>query len=468
MKEYKDLIKKMYDAINDFVRCHSAIEKEVFERQKDFIRLSFTDQNIGRLFFDWFIFDHQLEKYHKRLFDVFLDEERGKISRELYEIYSRIGQDRFGIYKVKAVKIGKEFVCEDVISLEEYHIFDTRGSRAAGKGDYIIGRLLPFDNYFIMASDGLFFPKQEYDIIGLFLKNSSESHDRQDAFEMYKALFPERVPEQLSVEKKFILLCKEGGLSDDDAEDIFLEMRMAIKDKKHLADIMQSVLSGMTLPEWVSVEEFGEAFNDVWNQFVGELHQGMEKGPLEKTLVSACTDAMEKTFLYPMKIMSAKEQEEFVEKIQRWSDEWFVAPLEELNGKTPREVIMEERKAMGNPQEEFGYDFQINRIYTDDKQKVEKLFDDAARCMKEGQYQKALEFYQHYSKLWDDNHVVWHNMGVCYVFLLQKRKAEKCFEKALMFYPDYDLAHEKWEQLKSMYKEDMVQMVKHLKKRKKF
>jgi DNA-directed RNA polymerase subunit beta' len=43
------------------------------------------------------------------------------------------------------------------------------------KSNVIIGRLLPFDNYFIMASDGLFFPKQEYDIIGLFLKNSAAS-----------------------------------------------------------------------------------------------------------------------------------------------------------------------------------------------------------------------------------------------------------------------------------------------------
>lgn len=468
MKEYKTLIKEMYDAINDFVQSHPAIEKEVFERQKDFIRLSFTDQNIGRLFFDWFIFDYQLEKYHKRLFDVFLDEEKGKSSQKLYEIYFRLGLDCFGIYKIKAVKLGKEFVCENVISSKEYHVFDTRGSRVVEKGGHVIGRLLPFDRAFIAASDVLFFSRQDYDVIGLLLKNAPESHDRQDAFEIYKMLFPERIPEQLSVEEKFTLLCKEGGLSDDDVEDVFLEMRMAIKDKKASADIMQSVLNRMMIPKWVSAEEFGESFVVVWNQFVGEIHQGTEKGPMEKTLVRACTSAMEKKFLQPTGIMSSQEQKVFVEKVQRWSDEWFITPLKEMNGKTPKEVIMEERKAMGNPQEEFGYDFQMNKIYIDmNEQKAEQLFDDAARCMKEGQYQKALELYQDYVQLWDGNHVVWHNMGVCCVFLLQKRKAEKCFERALMLYPDYDLAHEKWKQLKSMYKEDMVQMVKHLKKRKK-
>jgi len=470
MKEYKDLIQEMYDRINDFVARRPGIEAELFERQRDFYRLAWSDQNKGMLFFDWFIFDYRLEKSRKRLFDLFLADQKKKISHELYDRYAAVGHDCFGFFKIKAVKMGLEFLCEDAVTSTEYHVYETTLTKYINKGDYIIGRLLPFDDAFVTASQCLRFEKQNYDVLALLLKGrSGMRQQRIDAFEVYKVLFPQPIPEKLSVEEKFILLCKEGGLSDDQIEDVCLQIRMSIKDRSASPQqLMKDLIGKFSAPEYFSLKEFADSFIDMWNHFVGEIHPAMAKGPVERMMLHVCTEALEDKFPLPDH-PSEKELRALEKRIDQWTDQWFVTPLKELNGKTPKEVILEERKAMGNPQEEFGFDFRVDEMSEDPfmERKAQKLADEAAEYMTNEEYQKALESYEEYLKLWDENHVVWHNMGVCYAMLLQKRKAQECFQMAWTIKPDYELAYKKWDQLTSMNKAEMTAMIREMKRRKK-
>lgn len=467
MQEYKDTVQQMYEQICDFVRNHSDIEEELFAQEKEFLRLSLAECNAGQMFFDWFIFDYKLKKYDQRLFDVFLQSMKKSIAASLYDVYLNIGRDRFSFIKVKAVNIGKQFVCQDIVSLTEYQIDDRTITNNISKGDYLIGRVLPFGKTFILASQCLCFRKQDYDLFGMCLKNKLiDSKVRIDAYKVYKMLYPERIPEKLSIEDKFALLCKEGGLTDDAIEDIFLNTRIAIKNKNgSISDVIAPVIESMNKPEWFNIEEFYEAFVKVWNSFAVQIHHGVEKGPNEKVLIEILTNKMSSMFPPPKNEL---EKKALTKKVQQWSDQWFVTPLKELEGKTPKQVIMDERKSLGNPQKEFGFHFNIEFVAMDEKKEkeAEKLANDAAEHMANDEYHEALEAYQNYLKLWAENHVVWHNMGVCYAMLLQKRKAEKCFKTAWQIKPDYELAYNKWEELTSMYKEDMVHMVKEMQRNK--
>ena len=468
MKEHTDTTQQMYDQICDFVRNNSDIEEELFIQEREFLRLSFSECNPRQLFFDWFVFDYKLKKYRQRLFTVFLQSMQKRISKSLYEVYVNIGKDRFSFFKVKAVKTGKQFICQDIIDSTEYQIEDRTLTKNISKGDYVIGRVLPFNNTFILASQCLCYKKQDYDLFSMGLKNTlSDSGERIDAYSVYKVLYPENIPEKLSAEEKFTLLCKEGGLSEDDIEDILLNVRIAIKDRnRSSSQIIAPIIERMNRPEWFSLEEFQEAFVKVWNSFAAQIHQGVEKGPSEKALVDICADMMNSKFSPPQNEL---EKNALIIEIQQWSDQWFLTPQKELKGKTPKQVIMQERKELGNPQKDFGFQFNIEFVAMDQKKEkeAEKLACGAAEHMAKNEYQEALEVYQDYLKLWDENHVVWHNMGVCYAMLLQKRKAEKCFKNAWQIKPDYELAYKKWEELTSMYKEDMVDMIREMKKNKK-
>ena len=468
MNDYQSVIHQLYAQILAFVRDRPAIEQERLEREREFLRLSFFDCEPRKLFFDWFLFDYPLKKYRRRLFDVFLQDRRPDIPAPLYAIYTRLGKDRFSLFKVLAVKIGKQLLCQDVFSNRDYQVLDSSFTRHAAKGDYFFGRVLPFADDFVFAAACLAFQRQPYDLMGLAMKNVTRTGtERLDAFDVYKSLYPEPVPEQLSVEDKFALLCKEGGLSDDDIEDILLATRMAIKDPQTSA---QQVLAGLLgkirhPPEWFSLEEFSAAFLAVWNHLVGQIHPGVEKGPLELALLDVMMDALKRNFSTPPG-MSDQEVEALSGRIQQWIDEWFVTPRAELEGQTPKQVILQERQARGNPQVDFGFQFKIepSAVLAHQARQTDQLFEEAARQMAQGEYQRALDLYGDYLKIGDENHVVWHNMGLCYVMLLQKRKAERCLKKAVTLKPDYALAQDKLDRLSSMHRADMVQLVRELRK----
>ena len=467
MKEKQDIIQELYSQITDFVRNNPDIEEELFFREKIFLRLSFSENNHGQLFFDWFIFDYKLKKYNKRLFDVFLFYIKKSIPKSLYDLYSKVGKDRFGFFKVKAIKTGKQFLCYDVITLTEYQVFESTLTKYLGKDDYIIGRLLPFGDAFVLASQCLCYKIQNHDMLSMILKKTAqEKLKRIDAYNVYRVLYPETIPEKLYGEEKFILLCKEGGLSDDDIEDIFLKAKIAIKNKTLLPlEVISSTIEKIKEREGFILEEFYSAYIEVWNLFAEQIHLGAKKGPIETTLLQVCMASVEMKFPIE-KSMSKKQVKNVSIKINKWMKEWFVTPNEELEGKTPKQVIMQERMELGNPQKDFGFQFNIKCLPSEQEKekKAENIFYNAAEHMKNGEYQKALQLYEDYLKLWNENHVVWHNMAVCYVMLLQKRKAESCLKMALVIKPDYDLARTKFEELTSMYKDDMIQMVREIRK----
>lgn len=471
MNEHKDIIQQMYEKICDFVSQTPWIEKELLEMERAFFWLSMEKSglNPGMLFFDWFLFDYTLKKNGKRLFDVFLAHQKNKIPPDLLVLYASIGDDHFGFFKVNAVRMGKEFSCTDLSTKKEYHVIETSFSRHITKGDYFVGRILPFKDAFVLASQCVYFPKQEYDLVSMVLKKAAHlpATKRLDAFETYKTFFPLTEPEKLSYEEKFNLLCKEGGLSDDDIEDILLDASCAIKSKEIISaqQMVKRVMDKMTLPSHFDPEEFLECYIHVWNSLVGKIHSEAQKGPIEISLINASLTLAQQKFPRPEN-MDEKQAARLCAKTQKWCDQWFITPQRELKDKSPKEVIMEERQKLGNPQKEFGFQVNIelvSRLNRQQEEQTDELAGKAAERMNQQAYQDALDYYQQYLEIWDGNHVVWHNMAVCYVMLLQKRKAEKCLEKAITIKPDYKLAVKKLDELLGMYKEDMVAMVKAIK-----
>ncbi len=60
--------------------------------------------------------------------------------------------------------------------------------------------------------------------------------------------------------------------------------------------------------------------------------------------------------------------------------------------------------------------------------------------LKEGKYKEAIAVFREYLKLNPQNYVVWQNIGLAYIKLLDKKKAEESFKKALEIKPDYEIA----------------------------
>jgi len=68
---------------------------------------------------------------------------------------------------------------------------------------------------------------------------------------------------------------------------------------------------------------------------------------------------------------SVKDAEEAMYEFQK---RWMDKPQKELNGKTPMEIILEERASLGNPSKEVSIRPMLQKLPDYDENKAEKLY----------------------------------------------------------------------------------------------
>lgn len=130
------------------------------------------------------------------------------------------------------------------------------------------------------------------------------------------------------------------------------------------------------------------------------------------------------------------------EAIAKAQDKWLDAKNAELDGKSPREVILEERRRLGNKEEKIMIQIFARplNIVTREQKEVVELYNAARTLMREKRYEEAIEKYERYTKICDQNYVVWGNMGVANTMLGNRKEALKCLHRALSLKPDYKIA----------------------------
>ena len=124
--------------------------------------------------------------------------------------------------------------------------------------------------------------------------------------------------------------------------------------------------------------------------------------------------------------------------------EWIAAPQKELGGKSPGEVIREERRALGNPQMEIGYEIQVMPLaHSENEDRGAIMVDQATDLLKTGQAQAALDLFQKaYPLIKDDPEAfrVMGNMATAYTMTGNRDDALAMLKAALKANPGYAAA----------------------------
>jgi tetratricopeptide (TPR) repeat protein len=121
-------------------------------------------------------------------------------------------------------------------------------------------------------------------------------------------------------------------------------------------------------------------------------------------------------------------------------DTWLEKAQQELNGKTPKQVILEERRKMGNRREDLPLALHIRQARDFNYNKAKNLFFRAMDFYEQGSYQEAIEFLEQVIQIDPLNYKVWGNMAACYGQLGNGIKAKRCLLKALSINTDYEIA----------------------------
>jgi tetratricopeptide (TPR) repeat protein len=208
----------------------------------------------------------------------------------------------------------------------------------------------------------------------------------------------------------------------------------------------------------------------LWNKYPRKEFGGKSPGevcsigPKEQLLISDLLNETMKN-VDPDDFPSIKEAEKAVDKFR---DLWLKTPQEELDGRTPVEAILEERREVGNPNKNFTFGVKIEGIRDYDVNKAERLYVEEVQALEQGALIKAAELFEEVTKMYPENYRAWGNLGCCFAYLGDKKEAIKCYKKALSIEPDYEFAREsldwvKGQTEKQLFAEGMLGTLQALK-----
>lgn len=458
--EYRDLMDEFYNRIVEFIHDRPAFIKglERMEAYFSFFQIGETEKR--KIVFDRFVFDRKSKIQGKRVLDHFLADEQD-LSRNLKTVCEGFRNNAFSLFEVKALRIGKEALIYDLVHDKEYQVRDESVSSHLAKGQCAFLRVLPFKNYFILTGTAFGFPKDVTPILKLTTRNMKEAATKKrqklsiGPLEMCEIFFSQEKRETLPPIERFRLFCEEAGLDKSTIDEVLDRTRKkAFGQEGHYGDILSELYRKLDPRRLIDPKELSSAYIEVWNGFITQGKPGTEKGPMERTLIGICMDYVRNQI--DPKVKGAEV------KINELQERWLKIPLEEFDGRTPTEVILEERERLGNPQKEVKFSVVLTELRPgeDLAKQAEATFHEALALMKENKPTEALKVYEEHLRIHPDNFVAWQNKGVCYLLLLDKKEATACFEKALSINPGYEMARRNLKILKRATQADLERMAK--------
>lgn len=426
--DYRDFMEEFYRDILEFIVSTPVLFAKLKEQESLFDLMALEPHQRKFMALDWFIFDYKMPDTNYGVLDDFI--ENSGTHPDNKEICRQFKNSWYGIFEVMALKTGKETILRELFGSVQHHVTDGTLTKLIQKGDVIIGRILPFEDIKIMAASAVKMPPEAATIIrinrGRFegIKGNLTPAD-------VAGLFGKKDKVEMSDKDRLLHEAGRAGFSADETLKLIKELEEGAKGTAMPTEIIDPYARTVMNKNNKMAESFLDAVYKFWNSL---LPFTASKGPIETAVIELAMSFMQ-TQLQKRKITNQDEADKIVQ-------EWMKLPNMALDGKSPEQAVIDERKQLGNPELRVGYSFQVKEICAENEKEkeAEKLYNQALELGQNGKHAAALKLYKQYCELSDINHVVHHNMAVSHFFLGHYKKAKEHLEKALKLKPDYEKA----------------------------
>ncbi|MEA1964240.1 MAG: hypothetical protein U9O41_03825 [Candidatus Aerophobetes bacterium] len=320
-------------------------------------------------FVDYFLFSYSSSHYRMSPLELFLSQKLSGFNKKDKKIYSGFKFHIYSAFEVLKIAVGSHFTAKDLPSDKIYKIRENRGTYQLKEGDFIIARILPYEKDYALSHLSLFIPKDASYLVKREWKRMSPKGRKEfDPVLLEKTLYQggkRKSEDDLKVvEKKLRRKLKEYlGKKAPTIKQLGEKIQETIDPIKVLKQLTEKI-DFSTTEEFI---EFQELFNLFWNlsprdEFGGKSPQQKEeeevKGPKERELTQDLMHYVTSE-VDPDRFSS---QEDLEKEIERCKNRWLSEPQPELNYRTPRQVILKERKKLGNPQKDFSIKVSVTPI----------------------------------------------------------------------------------------------------------
>jgi len=364
--------------IMEFCERDPYLSKELIKERERFFTTTpelyyktFEEINsVEQRFADYYIFACISQYYETSPLEVFLSKNLFEYNKKDRNILLGFKNDIFDIFNIVKVVVGSCFIAKNFTSNQKYKVWESNATYQIKEGDHVVGRILPYETDYALCNFNILCPKD--------FAYSLKRLRRNDPSEIIHSITP------LMIEKEIYQACQNLKVEENSLE--FVEKKLKHFLKKYLGKKAPSIknlrkrINKITEPFPLMRElsgkfnfssddesiEFQKIFMDFWNlssrdEFQGESPQEVNEqsmGPRERELILDLMRQIQSS-INPNNFSNREELDKAIKKCQ---DQWLQQPQEELDHKTPWEVILDERKKLGSHRKGFTFSMTITPV----------------------------------------------------------------------------------------------------------
>jgi len=337
-------------------------------------------------FWDFFLFEYKNDFFDKKTVMEFFHGLAVLTPEQSVYLKRLIKENIYSTFRINECRYNLGWLLEDLVTGKTYEVSEKMGTHQTKTGDVVIGRIIPLDDGWVMSPGQPVLVPMDMAIpmVNDFkrLREKDEKKEKFNALSFENLFFSKKNKTEhneewgksstnnpdIGVGKSKLNAFLKRYRSDYTAEK--LEKMLWNEKTKNYTDILSEVTDSFRkLPPKKQMRVFLELWQDFSNHvprkdFGGKTPAKVmeeprpELGPLEKSLREDFFNTAVAFFNehdYP-------SQKAANHVIERFKKVWLKTPQDSLNGKTPMQTILDERRKLDNHETEFGMDYFCNII----------------------------------------------------------------------------------------------------------
>lgn len=336
-------------------------------QEKEFAELRFAD---------YFLFSYSSSHYKMTPLEVFLSRKLSGLNKKDKEIYSGFKAHIYSAFEVLKVIVGSHFIAKNLSSNKVYKVRENRATYQMEEGNIIIARILPYEEDYALSHINLVVPRAaSYLVKREWKRMIAKDKKGPDPITLERVFHQGRkkvVENDLEMVEKKLRRTLKKNLGKK--APTIRQLKKRINESTYSMDILKELIEKMSFSSTEELIQFQELFNAFWNlssrdEFGGKSPQQKAKemrGPRERELIPDLIRYVTST-VNPEKFSSKKDLQKEIEKERK---KWLSEPQPELNYMSPCEVILNERKKLGNPRKDFSISMSVTPISAGSKMKT--------------------------------------------------------------------------------------------------
>ncbi|HCL90034.1 MAG TPA: hypothetical protein DHW70_01725, partial [Candidatus Atribacteria bacterium] len=307
--------------IVEFCENEPYLFKDLLKERENFLSATperyyktLNEKNLAeQRFYDYYIFSSISKYYEETPLEVFLSKMLSKYNQQEQKIILGFKGNVLSTFIVTKVEVGSYFMAKNLASGKEYKVRENQATHTLKEGAYIVGRIVPYETDYALSNINLSYPKESSYTLKKLWKNSPVNIMRE---------FTPLIIEKEIFQKNYQEMNQENNSLQS------LSPRDEFQGKS---------------PQEIDPQEMGPQEREISRDLINYV-------------------------LTRIKSSKFSDQREIEKVIKIYQDKWLHQPQEELSGKTPWEVILEEREKLGNPRKDIYLSVSIKPV----DQKIEK------------------------------------------------------------------------------------------------